>query len=186
MLVVACFLRECFSMKNAVFGILENRSSAEQLVDQLGQAGFVGEDISVLFADQTVVTEFADENATRAPEGAVTGASVGGIVGSAFGFLVGLGALFIPGAGPFLAVGPIVSALSVGAAAAAAGGMTGALIGMGVPEEGASDFGAKIAAGDVLVSVAVTSDEELQRVKDLLAAVNAEHVSVAGDGHPLV
>ena len=137
-------------MKNAVMCVVDSRAAAETIVEDLASAGFAGEDISVLIADSAVTSEFAEENATKAPEGAATGASVGGIIGTAFGFLVGLGALFIPGAGPFLAVGPIVSALSVGAAGAAAGGMTGALIGLGVPESDADALADALApvAGD--------------------------------------
>lgn len=163
-------------MKNAVMCIVDSRATAEALVDQLGAAGFAGDDISVLFADASVTTEFAEENATKAPEGAVTGASVGGIVGTAFGFLVGLGALFIPGAGPFLAVGPIVSALSVGAAGAAAGGMTGALIGFGLPESDANDLQTKITDGQLLVSVIVGSREEQQRATSLFEGVGAANI----------
>lgn len=169
-------------MQNAIFGIVESREIAEQFVDRLGQEGFAEDALSVLFVD---LGERADGVGTRAPEGAVTGASVAGIVGTAFGFLVGLGALFIPGAGPFLAAGPIVSALSIGAASAAAGGVTGALLGMGVPEEGAVDLSKKVAAGHVLMSVETKTGDQLARAKALFEAANAEHVSVVGDGHRL-
>lgn len=168
-------------MKNAVMCIVDSRATAEAVVDQLGAAGFAGDDISVLFADSSVTSEFAEENATKAPEGAVTGASVGGIIGTAFGFLVGLGALFIPGAGPFLAVGPIVSALSVGAAGAAAGGMTGALIGLGVPESDADALQAKLTGGHLLVSVIAHDADELQRAKGIFESANAEHISSASE-----
>lgn len=163
-------------MKIAVMGIVESRATAERLVDQLGAAGFAGDDISVLFADSSVVIEASAEGATKAPEGAVTGASVAGIVGTAFGFLVGFGALFIPGAGPFLAAGPILSALSVGAASAAAGGMTGALIGVGVPESEAGDLHAKISGGHLLVSVVVSGSDEQQQATTLFEAAAAQHV----------
>lgn len=161
--------------------IVETRATAKTLVDQLGAAGFDGEAISVFFADSSVTTEFAEENATKAPEGAVTGASVGGIVGTAFGFLVGFGALFIPGAGPFLAVGPIVSALSIGAASAAAVSMAGALIGFGVPETEANDLQAKITGGHLLVSVIVAYREEKQQATTLFEAVGAQNICSTSD-----
>jgi hypothetical protein len=48
--------------------------------------------------------------------------------------LVGIGTLAIPGLGPFIAAGPIMTALAGMGMGGAVGGITGALIGMGIPE----------------------------------------------------
>src|SRR6202158_3502993 len=118
----------------AVFGIAKSESQAIVIADNLKAAGFSENDISVLFPDKTGTKDFAHEQNTKAPEGAVTGAGAGGVLGGALGWLVGIGALAIPGVGPFIAAGPILAALSGAAAGAALGGVTGALIGMGIPE----------------------------------------------------
>src|ERR1700712_2165453 len=118
----------------AVLGLVNTYAQAEALVGELQRAGFSNNDISALFPDKTGTRDFAHEQNTKAPEGAVTGASAGGAVGGTLGLLVGIGALAIPGLGPLIAAGPILAALSGVAAGAAVGGLTGALIGMGIPE----------------------------------------------------
>ena len=55
--------------------------------------------------------ELGAVKATKAPEGATTGAIGGGAVGATLGLLAGVGALAIPGLGPFIAAGPIMAAL---------------------------------------------------------------------------
>ena len=96
----------------AVFGIYRNRSQAESAVDQLIEAGFRTEDISVLLAENVGTKDFAHEKHTKAPEGTATGAAAGGVVGGTLGLLAGIGALAIPGLGPFIAAGPIMALLA--------------------------------------------------------------------------
>ena len=54
--------------------------------------------------------------------------------------MVGIGALAIPGVGPFIAAGPMMTGLAGPAGGAAAGGLTGVLIGMGIPEYEAKSY----------------------------------------------
>jgi len=98
--------------KKSVFCIATSRAQADQIVDQLKNANFSNNDISVLFPDKDTTRDFAHEKNTKAPEGAVTGASTGGVIGGALGWVAGIGALAIPGVGPFIAAGPIIAALS--------------------------------------------------------------------------
>ena len=85
------------------------------------------------------------------PEGATIGASTGGAIGGTIGLLAGIGALAIPGLGPFIAAGPIIAALSGGAIGAGVGGLTGALIGMGIPEYEAKRYEGKVKEGGILI-----------------------------------
>src|SRR6185436_9667628 len=125
---------------NAVVGLVASEPQAATLVNNLTNAGFSSNDISVLFPDKEGTRDFAHEKNTKAPEGAVTGASAGGAIGGTLGVLAGIGALAIPGAGPFIAAGPIMAALSGAAAGAAVGGLTGDLVGMGIPELEAKQY----------------------------------------------
>src|SRR5215470_13020860 len=100
----------------AVFGIANSEGQAVRIVEQARDAGFTGNDISVLFPDKGTSREFAHEKRTKAPEGATTGGVTGGVLGGIAGWLVGIGTLAIPGLGPFVAAGPILAGLS-GAAA---------------------------------------------------------------------
>src|SRR5215510_5584993 len=107
-------------MKKAVFGIAKTEQQAIRIANDLRSAGFSSNDISVLFPDKTGTRDFAHEQHTKAPEGAMAGAGTGGVIGGGLGWLVGIGALAIPGVGPFIAAGPIMAALAGAAVGAAA------------------------------------------------------------------
>jgi len=141
-------------MKKAVIGIVDNVSQAEAMVDELQRTPHIGiNDISVLLPDKRATHDFAHEHNTKAPEGAVTGASAGGILGGTLGLLAGIGALAIPGIGPLIAAGPVLAALSGAAAGAAVGGISGALVGMGIPEIEARSYEGKLRGGNILIAV---------------------------------
>src|SRR5437763_7574712 len=137
----------------AVFGIAKTEDQAIRIANDLRSVGFSDNDISVLFPDKQGTRDFAHEQHTKAPEGAVSGVVTGGIIGGALGWLVGIGSLAIPGVGPFIAAGPILAALSGVAAGGTVGGIAGALIGMGIPEYEAKRYEGKIREGNILISV---------------------------------
>src|SRR5437588_4302224 len=118
----------------SAFGIYPDQQTVGDAVDSLKRAGFRNTDISVLFPENVGTKDFGHEKHTKAPEGAVAGASSGAIIGGAVGWLAGVGALAIPGIGPFVAAGPILTMLGGIGAGGAVGGFAGALIGVGIPE----------------------------------------------------
>lgn len=65
--------------KKSVFCIATSRGKAERIVESLKAANFSNNDISVLFPDKGSTRDFAHEKSTKAPEGAVAGASTGGV-----------------------------------------------------------------------------------------------------------
>ena len=69
----------------AAFGIYPDQVSVSEGVEALKNAGFRNTDISVLFPENTGSKDFAHEKHTKAPEGAVAGASSGAILGGALG-----------------------------------------------------------------------------------------------------
>jgi uncharacterized membrane protein len=165
-------------MTNSVFATAESEDVARRIVEDLRARGIVSENISALFPDKTSSREFAEEQNTKMPEGASTGASVGGVLGGGFGWLVGAGTLAIPGLGPFIAAGPILAALSGAAAGAAVGGLTGALIGLGIPEHEVKHYENKIGEGSILISVQARDRNEAEQVKDIFERDGAKDVSV--------
>jgi len=165
----------------AVVGIVSNQSQAEQLVNHLQRAGFSTSDISALFPDKRGTRDFAHEQHTKAPEGAVAGVGAGGAIGGTLGLLAGIGALAIPGVGPLIAAGPILATLSGAAAGAAVGGITGALIGLGIPELEAKQYEGKIRDGNILLSVHVEDSNERARAKKILEENGARDVVTAGE-----
>src|SRR5512147_456840 len=154
------------SSKKAVLGLVANHSQAETVVADLRNNGFANNDISALFPDKKGTRDFAHEQNTKAPEGAITGASAGGAIGGTLGLLAGIGALAIPGLGPFIAAGPIMAALSGAAAGATVGGVAGALVGLGIPEYEAKQYESKVKGGNILISVHTDDGNERTQVKD--------------------
>lgn len=167
--------------KKSVFCIATTRNHADSIVEKLKAAAFSNNDISVLFPDRETTRDFAHEKNTKAPEGAVAGASTGGVIGGALGWIAGIGALAIPGVGPFIAAGPIMAALSGVALGAAVGGITGGLIGMGIPEIEAKRYEGKIKEGNILISVHTESSEEIARAKEIFTKSGAHDICVTGE-----
>ena len=162
---------------NSIFCIAPTRAMAENIVTELKTSGFTENDISVLFPDKSSSRDFAHEQNTKAPEGAVTGATAGGAVGGTLGLLAGIGLLAVPGAGPFLAAGPIFAALSGIAVGGAVGGITGALIGMGMPEVEAKRYDGKIKGGNILISAHAETSEEEKMAKEIFEHNHATDIS---------
>lgn len=166
----------------SVYAIAISEGQANQIVDSLTKSGFSSNDISALFPDKDTTHEFSHEKNTKAPEGAVTGAATGGLLGGSLGLLVGIGALAIPGVGPLIAAGPLLAALSGAAAGATVGGITGGLIGLGIPEIEAKRYENRIAEGNILISILVDSDHQINQAKEILKNAGAEDISVTSIG----
>ena len=164
-------------MSKAVFCIAKSTEQAELIVNNLKNAGFLNNDISVLFPDKNSTRDFAHEKHTKAPEGAAIGGAVGIGTGAVLGWLAGIGSLAIPGIGPFIAAGPIMGALSGAAVGAATGGLSGALIGFGIPEYEAKRYEGKIKGGSALISVHTSNSETVDQAKEIFEQANAEDIS---------
>ena len=165
----------------AAFGIYPDQTTVGEAVDALKHAGFRNTDISVLFPENTGSKDFGHEKHTKAPEGAVAGASSGAILGGALGWLVGIGALAIPGVGPFVAAGPIVAMLSGIGVGGTVGGFTGALIGVGIPEYEAKRYEGRIRNGGILLSVHCDSSDWAKRAKEVLEHTGASDIATTGE-----
>jgi hypothetical protein len=168
-------------MKNAVFAIVSNSVQAESVVDELRLAGFSNNDVSVLFPDVEGTNEFAHAKSTKAPEGAVIGASAGGILGGVAGWILSLGSLTIPGIGPLIAAGPIFAALGGVALGGAAGGLSGALAGMGFPEYEAKLFAGKLRDGNILIAAHTENDRETRTAREIFQRAGAHDIGVTAE-----
>ena len=165
----------------AVFGIYVTREDVSSAVDALRAAGFRNTDISALFPANEGSKDFAHEKNTKAPEGAVAGATSGAILGGALGWLAGIGALAIPGIGPFIAAGPILAAMAGVGAGAVTGGIVGALVGMGMPEYEAKRYEGRIKNGGILLSVHCDDHEWVSRAETILKNTGADDIAAAGE-----
>ena len=159
-----------------VTGLFKSKVSAEAGVDAIMKRGFTRDDISVLMSDSTRSKEFALQTRTHAADGLGIGSVVGGTVGAVLAAIAAVGTtLFLPGINLVIA-GPIAAALAGAGAGGATGGLIGALIGAGIPEYRAKVYEAGIRGGGILIGVEARSDEEVDRLEELLDELGAEHV----------
>jgi hypothetical protein len=154
-----------------ITGMFNSRDKAEQASEELMKAGFSAEDISILMSETTQGREFGIKKATKAPEGAVAGAAIGGVLGAIAAGLAAVGTIAVPGLA-LVAAGPIVAALSGLGAGAATGGLTGALIGLGMPEHEAKFMNEEIERGGILVGV-YSHKDRVQLAREILESCGA-------------
>jgi hypothetical protein len=167
---------DCMAKARLVTALFKSKVSAESAVDALLKRGFSRDDISVLMSDATRTKEFAIQTRTHAADGLGIGAAAGGAVGAVLAAIAAVGTtLFLPGINLVIA-GPIAAALAGAGAGGATGGVIGALIGAGIPEYRAKVYEAGIKGGGILIGVEARSDEEVDRLEDLLSELGGEHV----------
>jgi hypothetical protein len=180
--------------RQVAIGVFEDTDRARDAIGELKDAGFSGDDISVLMPDRGQTREFTEETGTKAGEGAATGLLAGGLLGGLAGWLVGIGALAIPGVGPFIAAGAFATALGGAAVGAGVGAIAGALVGMGIPEEEAKYYEDEVRRGGRTL-VTVRAGSRMDEADDILhrsGAYDVQHPerrgmtgSTMGDRTPL-
>ena len=167
--------------KTAVFGIYSSREAAERAADAIVNAGFTPADISVLLPENLGNRSIGTEKSTKAPEGAAAGGSTGAVLGGTLGLLAGIGALAIPGVGPLIAAGPIMATLAGLGVGGAIGGITGALVGMGIPEYEAKRYEGRVKEGGILLSVHSDNSDWTKRAKEILERTGGQDISSTGE-----
>lgn len=151
-------------LKHAV-GIFPSRQDAESTLQALKNAGFPMDKVSVIAqnatADQPMAgAEVKDSNNEQIKGGAGAGAVAGTATGGLMGLIGSLGVLAIPGVGPAAEVGIVLANTLLGSGiGAAGGGLVGALIGWGVPEDQARYYNDRVSQGEYLVIVEGTEAE---------------------------
>jgi hypothetical protein len=154
-----------------VVGVFSDAAAVEQTYRDLSADGFRAEDISVVRQGDPAPQMGAGE--TKSATGAATGATAGAVLGG----IAGLAALAIPGVGPFLAAGPIATALGAALTGGALGGLVGSFAGLGMPTEHARDYEAAVRGGGTFISVKTEDEAAGRRVEELLRRHGADKVS---------
>lgn len=148
---------------------------ARQVIEDLVKADFARSSISLITNDaNNQYSHYLDKD--YAPrEDAVTageGAGFGAVVGALTGILVGVAALTIPGIGLAIAAGPVVAGLTGVVAGAVTGGVVGALVKSGVPEDEAPYYAEGIRRGGTLISVETSDTLRARDIMNRHGAVN--------------
>jgi heat induced stress protein YflT len=154
---------------HTVVGVFDGPNHAEQALNDLKNAGFSAEQVSVVAKDTGEARTMVEgsDMAGAETKGAGTGALLGGIGGGILGWLVGIGALAIPGIGPVVAAGALATTLGGAAVGAVAGGLIGALVGAGVPEEDARGYETHVREGRILLTVAATTGDQAEQARQI-------------------
>jgi hypothetical protein len=136
---------------NTAVGVFESSAAAQRAVNELRQAGFTESQIGVVSHNKDESASGVDDGNTKAAEGAATGLAAGAGVGALWGLAILSGLL--PGIGPAIAGGTMGILLSSAAAGAAAAGIGGALIGMGISDDDAKYYDKEFRSGRTIVTV---------------------------------
>lgn len=169
-------------MSYTTISLVRDAQQVRAIVDGLHAAGYATEDISVIFpqatGDQSEIVRPGDIAAanTHSGEGAAVGVVAGGVMGTALAWMTGAGLVTIPGLGAILAAGPILTILTGMGMGASLGGITGALIGMGVHEVDARRFTSSISDGRVLIAVRSDDAEEAHVAAVLMKRSGGEDI----------
>lgn len=178
-----------------VLGMFSNDNDAEKAINHLKDEGYKAEDMSLVMKDKDEQGRIARKTGTDTVGGAIQGATTGSMIGGLAGLLTGLGVIAIPGVGPFLAAGPIATALGLtGAAAttvsgaatgAAAGGLIGALTSFGLSADDAKLYEQGVNEGGILLAVPVNRGTS-REVIDILEACNADQIKTFNHDEDMV
>ena len=152
-------------MPKKIVGVFSAREQAERAAQQLRQEGFDRE-ISIVVKDNN--QEQGENDTTMSNDSVVDGATMGALGG----FALGAGALAVPGVGPLLAAGTLASALT----GAAAGGLGGALIDLGIPEVESREYEGDVKSGKALITVECSDDNKARKASQVLQSNGAEKV----------
>ncbi len=159
-----------------VVGIFDGQNDAEKALNELKDAGFTPDQVSVVAKDTSETKSMVEGSSMGGAEtsGIGTGALLGGLFGGAAGWLVGIGALAIPGIGPIVAAGALATTLGGAAVGAAAGGLIGALVGAGIPEEDARTYETHVKEGRILITAHASTAEQTQDARDTFDRYGSE------------
>jgi hypothetical protein len=180
MLLACQFTREETPMATSIFCVAQSDDIARSIVEELEVSGVRSNDVSILFPDTTALTSFAAERDIHVLKRTSVCTSAGIAFGGALAWLVSIGSLSIPGIGPFIAAGPIGTALAGATIGATLGGLAGALVGLGISKIEAKRYEDKIRKGGILVSAHALNRCEISRVKSIFITEGAEDISAVG------
>ncbi len=151
-------LRGIENMARSIAGLFEDRTQAEQAVEDLKAAGFSQDRIGIVMQDKQQTRAVNEAHDTHSTESAIGGSLIGGTAGA---LLAATGALVIPGIGPFISGGILATSLVGGAA----GWLVGGLTGLGIPKEEAKYYEGRVQQGAALVTVdAAGRDAEARQI----------------------
>lgn len=154
-------------MARTVIGAFQDVQRAKEAVRQLEAKGFDDRQVSLLGPEDRNHRQGAGMKQDPVADGATWGAGIGG----AAGLLAAIGVVAIPGIGPIVAAGPLAAALT----GAAAGGVAGAFMDMGIPAASGKRYEEELRRGHAVVAVEA-NDSQLESARNVLQAQGAHDI----------
>jgi hypothetical protein len=173
-------LNAILSQDRQVVGIFSSRKMAGVALDQIVLSGFPLAQVFLLGkdgSDSSQISSIEKLSPTNFPNhwGKITGTAtglkkgmaLGNLVGGTTGLLLGVGLIALPGVGQLMLSSAIAFMILSGGICTVAGGLVGALIGLGMTSEQAKVYSQKVLAGSFLLIVEGTT-AEIERARYLL------------------
>lgn len=133
---------------STIIGVFHDKDAAERALNEIRNAGITDDKISLVAKDDQQ-KQNNEEGRDNLDQNLTAGTATGGTLGGLSGLAVGAGALAIPGIGPIIAAGPIAAGLT----GAAAGGIAGGLVDMGIPQDRGNYYEEQVKSGKILTAV---------------------------------
>jgi hypothetical protein len=162
------------TQRRQVLKTFSSREAAGQALDHLVLSGFpiaqvflVGQDWSEDSQNSIKLPSHSFSAVTGTATGLKKGMVLGNLVGGTTGLLLGAGLIALPGVGELMLSSAIAFVLLSGGICTAAGGLTGALIGLGLTSKQAKAYSQEVSRGSVLLLVEGTA-RDIARARYLL------------------
>jgi hypothetical protein len=146
-------------MVKTVIALYDEMEDATDVIQDLVDEGFDRANISLTAYDpEGRYARYLDVEGVEVEEDVDMQDAVGfgAVVGTLGGLVVGLAAIGIPGVGPAITAGTIGATLLSAGVGAAAGGLIGALVEAGIPDEEAEMYAEGVRRGGTLIVVETT------------------------------
>ncbi len=160
-------------MADMIIGIFEDSKDAGMVVSEFKSKGLTDE-ITVVAKKELMEDSEVHEIKKDVSEGTTTGAVAGATVGGIAALLAGAASFVVPGVG-LLVFGPLATMLTGLAGGALSGGIVGALVDHGLPEEKAKLYEQRLEAGEVAIGVTV-GKMDADEVRAIMSSHHAEEI----------
>ena len=157
--------------------VYDEASTAREVVSALEDAGFSSSEISIVTQKGDGITTTTADDVS---DGASTGATIGLVAGTGAGLLASLGMIAIPGIGPLVAAGVLATTLATAAAGTVTGGLLGALVDYGVSPDHAEVYAENVRLGGTLVSVKADG-ERLAEAEGIMQEYDPVDIGARGE-----
>lgn len=160
-------------MSNRVTAVFEEDGQVEKVAEAIKNHGYDSEQLSIM--RQHGETEDGDGEVREGGKDNMSGGLMtGGAIGGLAGILAGAGTIAIPGLGILAAAGPIAGLFS----GAAAGGLIGGLVDLGIPEKDSADYENHIKQGNTLISIKSDREGDVHDLTEILKDYGGQHIRV--------